>query len=95
MSQRYSSQTSARLAMLLLRELAYRGGRAKLRYLKTYRAILEWGSEDYASYILNRLKEGSLVKVEGDYVALTGRVQPGNPIKLAEEARALLIREGS
>jgi len=95
MSQRYSSQTSARLAMLLLRELAYRGGRAKLRYLKTYRAILEWGGEDYASYILNRLKEGSLVKVEGDYVALTGRVQPGNPIKLAEEARVLLIREGS
>ncbi len=95
MSQRYSSQTSARLAMLLLRELAYRGGRAKLRYLKTYRAILEWGGEDYALYILNRLKEGSLVKVEGDYVALTGRVQPGNPIKLAEEARALLIREGS
>ena len=95
MSQRYSSQTSARLAMLLLRELAYRGGRAKLRYLKTYRAILEWGGEDYASYILNRLKEGSLVKVEGDYVALTGRVQPGNPIKLAEETRVLLIREGS
>ncbi len=92
MSQQYSSQISARLAMLILRELAYRGGRAKLKYLKVYRTIIEWGGEDYAVYILNRLKDGSLIKIEDKYVVLTTKVQPSNPTKLEREARVMLIR---
>ena len=92
MSQQYSSQISARLAMLILREVAYRGGRAKLKYLKVYRTIIEWGGEDYAVYILNRLKDGSLIKIEDKYVVLTTKVQPSNPTKLEREARVMLIR---
>ncbi|MGC8570438.1 hypothetical protein [Caldivirga sp.] len=78
--------------MLILRELAYRGGRAKLKYLKVYRTIIEWGGEDYAVYILNRLKDGSLIKIEDKYVVLTTKVQPSNPTKLEREARVMLIR---
>lgn len=92
MSQQYSSQVSAKLAMLLLRELAYRGGRAKLRYLKTYRAIVEWGGVEYANYIINRLRDGSLIRIEGNYVVLNTKVQPGTPLMLEREVRDLLIK---
>ncbi len=78
--------------MLLLRELAYKGGKAKLRYLRVYRTILEWGGEDYAIYILNRLKDGSLIKIEGNYIILATMVQPSNPTKLEREAREILIK---
>ena len=78
--------------MLLLRELAYKGGKAKLRYLRVYRTILEWGGEDYAMYILNRLKDGSLIKIEGNYIILATMVQPSNPTKLEREAREILIK---
>ncbi|WP_048062809.1 hypothetical protein [Caldivirga maquilingensis] len=92
MSQQYSSQMSARLAMLLLRELAYRGGKARLKYLKVYRTILEWGGGDYAAYILNRLKDGSLIKIDGNYIILTATIQPSSPTRLEREAREMLIR---
>ncbi|WP_291766347.1 hypothetical protein [Caldivirga sp. UBA161] len=92
MSQQYSSQMSARLAMLLLRELAYKGGKAKLRYLKVYRTILEWGGGNYAAYILSRLKDGSLIRIEGNYIVLTTNIQPSNPTRLEREAREMLIK---
>ena len=92
MSQQYSSQMSARLAMLMLRELAYKGGKAKLKYLKVYRTILEWGGENYAIYILSRLKVGSLIRIEGNYIVLTTMIQPNNPTRLEREAREILIK---
>lgn len=77
--------------MLLLRELAYRGGRAKLRYLKVYRTIEYWAGVEYARYIVERLSSGGLVKIDGDYLVLSTRAQPEKPDKLMMEARRILI----
>ncbi len=96
MRPQYPSQTSARLATLILRELAYRGGKCKLRYLKVYRTIEEWGGEEYASYIISRLREGGFIRVEGDYVVLAAQgIRPERPERLMAEARRELMAMGN
>lgn len=64
----------ARAALLMLEELALRsGGKAKLRYWKTYRMAEFWLGRGVAESIVAKLAEGGYIKVEDGYVVLIKR----------------------
>ncbi|MCY0890942.1 MAG: hypothetical protein OWQ51_08235 [Pyrobaculum arsenaticum] len=69
-----NKDAAARLALLMLEELALRrGGRAKLKYWKTYRMAVFWLGKEVAENIVKRLVDGGYIRVEGGYVVLTRR----------------------
>ncbi len=88
-----------RLALLLLEEVALRGGSAKLRFLKTYRYLVFWLGRDYACYFIERLREGGYIDVEGEKVRLRVQVSPSlsysRLVRLAEETVKELYVTGS
>jgi len=60
----------AKIAALILEELALRSGRCRLKYLKTYRAVEFWIGAQKARYIIERLAAGGYVELIGDYAVL-------------------------
>lgn len=65
-----AASLDARIAALILEELALRNGRCKLKYLKTYRAVRFWMGAGKADYIIERLALGGYLEVAGEYVVL-------------------------
>jgi len=97
MQRLYELKPEARLALLLLEELALRGGSSRLKYLKTYRYIAFWLGPDYAEYMLKRLVEGNYIERVGDKVRLKVRVAPSitysRLVKLVDETVKTLYLE--
>ncbi|OYT27318.1 MAG: hypothetical protein B6V02_00015 [Thermoprotei archaeon ex4572_64] len=63
-------QIDAKLALLILEELALRNGRVRKKYLKTYRMLTYWKGSEYSRKILNKLVEGRYLKIDGEYIVL-------------------------
>ncbi|MFB6491398.1 MAG: hypothetical protein TU35_009245 [Thermoproteus sp. AZ2] len=78
------------LALLMLEELALRGGRIKAKHWRTYRAVSFWAGEGTASTIVKRLAEGGFLRIEGDYVELAKPIKPPRGLKEIE-GRALAL----
>lgn len=78
------------LALLMLEELALRGGRIKARHWRTYRAVSFWAGENTASTIIKRLAEGGFLRMEGDYVELAKPIKPPRGLREIER-RALAL----
>ncbi len=89
MSRVSELRPEAKLALLLLEELALRGGTVKLRFLKTYRYLVFWLGRNRAEYFLRRLVEGGYIEWKGKYVRLKVRKTPsltyGKLLKLIDE----------
>ena len=55
----------AKIALLILEELALRNGKVRRKYLKTYRMLTYWKGVDYTERIISKLIEGNYLKIEG------------------------------
>ena len=84
----------ALIALKILEELAYRNGRVKLKFLKTYRMICYWKGVEYANYIIKRLVEGKYIQVNGEYVNLLRQdIKVDKSLtRILKELKELLIR---
>ncbi len=86
--------TDARLALLLLEELALRRGRAKLRYVKTYRQIAFWLGPERARYIVDRLASGGYLSLEGGYAVLLRHIAPRRTLReILKEVKRLIAEQ--
>ncbi len=83
----------AQLALLMLEELAIRGGRARLKYVKTYRQISFWLGPSKARYIVETLARGSYLALEGDRVVLLRHVAPKHTLTEIQKMLRRLIAE--
>ncbi len=70
-----SQDHRVRIAAYILEELAIRGGKARLKYLKTYRILQFWIGNDVAKYILNKLAEGKYIVLKGDKAYLNVNIK--------------------
>jgi len=52
------------IALYILEEVSARGGRARAKYLRSYRALEFWAGEDVARDVLKRLADGGYIKLE-------------------------------
>jgi hypothetical protein len=85
-------QVSAKLALLLIKEASSRETPVKLRYCKVYRTIKHWLGKEYADYILDRLKSGGIIKIEGERIEVLKPVQSTESIdSLARSARSIIF----
>ncbi len=83
----------AQLALLMLEELAIRGGRARLKYVKTYRQISFWLGPSKARYIVETLVRGNYLALEGDRAVLLKHVTPRRTLGEIRRALRKLIAE--
>ncbi|AEA13409.1 hypothetical protein TUZN_1950 [Thermoproteus uzoniensis 768-20] len=73
------------IALYILEELALRGGKARAKYLRSYRALEFWAGEDVARDVVKRLAEGGYIKLEqGDVIVLTKEISTKRTIKEIE-----------
>lgn len=78
------------IALLLLEELALRGGSAKLKYIRTYKAVEFWAGEPAARLIIERLKEGGFIRIEGERIVLSKQIKPSRGLRGVDK-RALAL----
>jgi hypothetical protein len=92
-----SRELLAKLALLMLEELALRrGGRVKPKYWKTYRMAEFWLGRETAQRVLDRLVEGGYVRIDGAYVVLAKRFTPQKSLRaVLREAYSLLATGAS
>ncbi|MEM0369523.1 MAG: hypothetical protein QXE80_02385 [Pyrobaculum sp.] len=64
------------IALLMLEELAIRGGKIKPKYWKTYRLANFWFGSEVTSHILNKLIEGGYIKIQDSYIVLIKAFRP-------------------
>lgn len=66
-----SKDRDIKIALSILEELCLRGGKCKLKYLKTYRIVCYWLGFEYAKYIIKKLQEGNYVRLNNEVLELT------------------------
>ena len=80
-----------RLALLMLEELAARGGSLRVKYWKTYRLARFWVG-DLADYVVRRLVEGGYLEVRDGRAVLLRRFSTSKkPREILLEAHRLLL----
>lgn len=85
-------QVSAKLALLLIKEASSRETPVKLKYCKVYRTIKHWLGNEYAAYILDRLKNGGIIKIEEERIKVLKPVQSTESIdSLVRSARDIIF----
>lgn len=72
------------IALYILEELAARGGRSKVKYLRSYRALQFWAGEEVSQDVLRRLAEAGYIKIEQDVAILAKEVPAKRSLKEIE-----------
>lgn len=83
----------ASIALLMLEELALRGGKIKPKYWKTYRLANFWLGREVAKNIVNKLVEGGYIKFQEGHVVLTKVFKPQKTLGSVLRESYILLAE--